>query len=513
MKTTNRFRRLCHWQLAASAAVFSMSLVPVFAKDHTMFGGTPLRNMVSEEKNPPTQWDVEKGTNIKWVGDLGSKSYAGPTVAEGVVYVGTNNEAQKDANVVGDRGVLMAFDEKSGKFLWQNVHNKLPTGRVNDWPGEGLCSTPLVENGKLYYASNRCEMVCLDVSAGVGDRPKEVWNVDMIKTLGVFPHNMTSASPCTFEDLVYVITANGVDDTHKNVVAPSAPSIVAFNKNTGKVVWHDNSPGDRVMHGSWGSPSIIQVNGQTQVLAPLGDGWIYAYEAKTGKIIWKCDLNKKHWVYPNGKKQDALACPVVVDNKLYIATGQDPEHGEGDGYILCIDVTKQGDISAELENPNAPKPQPGQELLGPVNAVGGNKGIPNPNSGVVWAFEEQDFNGDGKISNNEKMHRSTSTVAVYNGLVFAADFNGFLWCFDAKTGKVLWNHDGQSQIWGSPMVIDGKVYLGNQDGFLRIFEAAPKLNMIAEHDMQNSIFSTPVFANGVLYIMTMDKLYAIEEKK
>jgi len=486
-----------------------------FAKDHSMFGGTPGRNMVSDEKNPPTQWDVQKGINIKWTADLGSKSYAGPTVADGAVYVGTNNEAQRDPKEIGDRGVLMAFKEADGTFLWQKVHAKLPTGRVNDWPGEGICSTPLWENGKLYYASNRCEMVCLDVSAGGGPQPKEVWNVDMMKTLGVFPHNMTSGSPCTYEDLVYMVTANGVDDTHKNVVSPSAPSIVAFNKTTGKVIWHDNSPGDRVMHGSWSSPSLIQVNGQTQLLVPLGDGWLYSYEPKNGKIIWKCDLNKKEWVYPNGKKQDAIACPVVVDNRCYIATGQDPEHGEGDGFILCIDVTKTGDISAELENPNAaPKPQPGQELLAPAAAAGaGRKGVPNPNSGVIWTFEQHDADGDGRIVDSEKMHRSTSTVAVYNGMVFAADFNGFLWCFDAKTGKVHWNHNGESQIWGSPMLIDGKVYLGNQDGFLRIFEAGPKLNMIAQHDMGNSIFSTPVFANGVLYVMTMDKLYAIQEKK
>src|SRR5439155_6460924 len=107
---------------------------------------------------------------------------------------------------------------------------------------------------------------------------------------------------------------------------------------------------------------------------------------------------------------------------------------------------KTGDISAELDNPNAPKPQPGAQLLVPVAAAGGGKGIANPNSGIIWEFEEQDFDGDGRITEKERMHRSTSTVAVYNGLVFAADFNGFPWCIDAKTGKVLWNHYAESHI-------------------------------------------------------------------
>src|SRR6059058_3001461 len=89
------------------------------ADDWTMFGGTPIRNMVNNQKNPPTEWDVEKGTNIKWTAELGSKSYAGPVVAEGAVYIGTNNEGQKDPKEVGDRGVLMAFKESDGTFLWQ----------------------------------------------------------------------------------------------------------------------------------------------------------------------------------------------------------------------------------------------------------------------------------------------------------------------------------------------------------------------------------------------------------
>ncbi len=85
-------------------------------------------------------------------------------VANGHVYVGTNNGAgnlkRYPANV--DLGVLACFDEKDGKFLWQHSNEKLPTGRVHDWPLQGVCAAPLVEGERLWYVCNRGEVVCLD---------------------------------------------------------------------------------------------------------------------------------------------------------------------------------------------------------------------------------------------------------------------------------------------------------------------------------------------------------------
>src|ERR1700712_304454 len=116
--------------LAAAALVAS----DPSAGDWPMWGGTPDRNMVSSMKGIPTTWDVTKKTNVKWVASLGSQSYGNPVVAGGQVYVGTNNEAVRNAKEPGDRGVLMVFREADGEFLWQQANTKLPAGRANDWP-------------------------------------------------------------------------------------------------------------------------------------------------------------------------------------------------------------------------------------------------------------------------------------------------------------------------------------------------------------------------------------------
>ena len=115
--------------------------------DWPMWGGAPDRNMVSTMKGLPTAWDLKAKKNVKWVAELGSQTYGNPVVAGGTVFVGTNNEAPRDPNIKGDKGILMAFRESDGEFLWQAVHDKLAAGRANDWPFQGICSSPLVENG------------------------------------------------------------------------------------------------------------------------------------------------------------------------------------------------------------------------------------------------------------------------------------------------------------------------------------------------------------------------------
>ena len=142
--------------------------------DWPMWGGTPDRNMVSNMKGLPTTWDIKTKKNVKWVASLGSQSYGNVVVAGGQVYVGTNNEGMRDPKQAGDRGVLMCFRESDGEFLWQHTNEKLASGRVNDWPYQGVCSSPLVEGDRLYYVTNRCEVYCLDTQGfrdGKNDGP------------------------------------------------------------------------------------------------------------------------------------------------------------------------------------------------------------------------------------------------------------------------------------------------------------------------------------------------------
>ena len=132
---------------------FAVSITSA-AEEIALWGGTLSRNMVSDEKNIPASWDLGTGENIKWTAELGSQSYAGPLVIGGKVFVGTNNKALRNPKLTGDRGNIMAFRESDGKFLWQiDPHETHLRVGVNDWPLQGICSTPYVEGDRLYYVS------------------------------------------------------------------------------------------------------------------------------------------------------------------------------------------------------------------------------------------------------------------------------------------------------------------------------------------------------------------------
>ncbi|HVR75630.1 MAG TPA: hypothetical protein VMT52_14945, partial [Planctomycetota bacterium] len=265
--------------------------------DWPMWGGSPSRNMANLlEKGIPSFWDIRTGENIKWVAQLGSQAYGTPVVAGDKVFMGTNNQLARNPKVQDDKGVMMCFSASDGEFLWQAVHDKLATGRVNDWPEQGIASSPVVEGDRLYYVSNRAELVCADTEGfldGEDDGPFHdekyreaidadfVWVLDMIGELGVFPHNLANCSPLIAGDLVYVITSNGVDKDHITIPSPDAPSFIAVDKRTGKVVWKSAAPGKKILHSQWSAPSFSTADGRPQVIFPGGDGWLRSFEPLT----------------------------------------------------------------------------------------------------------------------------------------------------------------------------------------------------------------------------------------
>ncbi len=530
-------------------------------KEWAQWGGDSLRNNVPVGENLPTQWEVgdfdpETGKwdssaaeNIKWVNRLGSQSYGNAVVADGKVFIGTNNSGgwlERYPSDV-DLGCLIAFDQETGKFLWQHSSEKLKTGRVHDWPLQGICCAPLVEGKRLWFVTSRGEVRCLDTEGfydgenngpytsethPVEEEADVIWVFDMMGTLGVSQHNMCSCSVTSAGDILFVNTSNGLDESHINLPAPNAPSFMAMDKNTGEVLWTDKSPATNILHGQWSSPTYAELGGVPQVIFGGGDGWVYSFDPKGdgsggAKLLWKFDANPKtsKWILGGrGTRNNIIATPVVYDGLVYVAVGQDPEHGEGIGHLWCLDPTKRGDVSTELAfNAKDPSTPIAHKRIQAVDPEEGDFARANPNSAAVWQFSEQDQNDDGEIDFEETMHRSCGTVAIKDDVLYISDFSGLFHCLDAKTGKVLWHYDMLAQVWGSPLIADGKVYIGDEDGQVAIFRHSgdPKVAMkddggemvpyYGEVEMGNSVYSTPIISDNTLFIANRTHLFAIKK--
>lgn len=486
--------------------------------DWPMWGRTPDRNMIGEAKNLPVNVepgdyvtgtdDIDPSTteNVLWVAKLGSQAYGNVTVAGGKVFAGTNNESPRDPKQLGDRGVLMAFNEENGEFEWQLLIPKLGAGKVSDWEYVGLCSSPAVEGNKVYVVTNRGEAVCLDLNglANGNDGPFQdeanymsadgnpveltnghadiLWIYDMREELGVFPHNVSSCSPLVVDDLLYVSTSNGVDWSHNNIPAPFSPALVALNKTTGELVGEEASQvSERVLHASWSSPAYGDINGTPLIIWGGGDGICYGFEPKPVvgsegyeilNEVFRYDANPPEYRMKEGKPikyatypgpSEIISTVVVHDNKAFALIGQDPEHGDGVGMLSAIDASMKGDITGK----------------------------------AIWTYKD--------------IGRTVSTPSIYNGMIFVAEYDGDIHCLDLDTGKVNWVHATDSRIWGSTLVADGKVYLPNEDGQLVVLAATKEKEELATVEFFTPIYSSPVVAKDVLYVATQTHLYALKK--
>lgn len=425
----------------------------------------------------PSNWDVATGDNVKWVVELGSYSYGGPVVADGRIFVGTNNESPRDPSVVGDRGVLMAFREEDGSFLWQATHEKLALEL--DYPEQGVCSTPRVEGDRLYYVSNRGELVCLDTEGfrdGENDGPFDdearvdetsadvVWRFDFRQVLEVVPHYMSASTPVLDGDLVFALTSNGVDEAG-HVPAPVAPSFIAVDKSSGTLIWADSSPRD-LIDGQWSSPVVLHRDGRSQVLFGGGDGRLYAFEPQTGLALWSFDGNAAARLDGRNPRDfnAFVATPVVAGDRVFIGMGRDPEVGSAAGSLWALESSHRGELDEEA---------------------------------IVWKLGGEDFG------------RTIATVTIDGDLLYATDLNGFVVALNASTGAVHWRYDAFAPIWASPALIDGRLFVADTDGDVAVFESGPQMRLLAENEMGSPVYRRPVASNGTLFVMTTDRLFAL----
>jgi outer membrane protein assembly factor BamB len=428
------------------------------------------------------------------------------------VLIGTNNDKPRDPRHRGDRAVLLCLDESDGTLVWQLVIPKISEDLGDpflDWKGVGFASPPTVEGDRVYTLTNRGEVVCLDLKGMAdgndgpftdegrhltprGGKPippaandaDVLWVCDLVKELGVRTHDQVQGSVLIHGDVLYVNSCNGVDGSHRKIPSPDAPSLVALDKRTGRVIACDDLHlGPTTFHVNWCSPSLGELAGKPTLffgggdgicygLQPLGDVGAASDNPPVAKLtnVWKFDPDPTsakqnvHRFVGNRRESPSviLGMPVVVNGRMYLTSGGDPWWGKMRGMLKCLKLDGAGDVTASAE---------------------------------VWSYP---------------LPRETcSTPAVHDGLVYVTDVGGTVHCVDAESGKPQWTHKCVGEFWASPLVADGKVYAGTRRGQFVTFAAGREKKVLSTVKLEIAINGTAVAANGVVYVPTMTKLYAV----
>ena len=526
---------------SASLVVFSCLAAAAVAPaaDWPEWGGGPRRNMVSAERGLPDDFhpgrkkrdrlgfDQATARNVRFIVRLGTENYSAPVVADGRLYVGTNDEDLDDPRFTPTRGgVLLCLEETSGDLLWRLVVPRLEIDRSKvsedfDDMNLGICSTAAVDGDRVYIVTNRCEVLCLDATGmadgndgpftaeasfsvpegrppvEIGGRDADiVWRFDMLRDLPVFPHDATNCSVLVVGDHLYVGTGNGVSDG--KVVLPTAPSLVVLDKRTGRLLARDDGTiSADVFHGQWSSPALAATPSGPLVIYAAGDGFCHAFaplptrgagdQVAVLDRVWKCDCNPPgyreqggekidYWALVNGtagkeldgdgmlvSPSELIGTPVVVGDRIYVAIGQDPVHGPGRGALSCLEVDGRGDVTA---------------------------------TAVRWR--------------TTAIGRSLSTVSVADGLVYCAEYSGKVHCLDADTGSLVWMHDTREEIWSSTLVADGKVFIGTRKSLV-VLAAGRERKVLTEIRLGTPVWSVPCAANGTLFVASQKNLWAVAQ--
>jgi outer membrane protein assembly factor BamB len=423
---------------------------------------------------------AQESLQVLWKTRIGSMSST-PTVVGNAILVGSRYRVESAAGKVSDGGALLCFERKTGELLWEQRHARLPD-RIHDMPGEGITGSPVVDKGRLFYVTNRWELICCRFDPDAPKAAPVLWKRDL--AADGFPRAAGDSfyslpTPLVVGDLVIASTGNGTMFGYTSlggpfVPKPKAPSIVACEIQTGKVAWSANVTGDDLMYGQWSSPALWHTGKEPRIVFPAGDGKMHMLDTAC-KLLWSVDLNyaeATRWTEKTlGTRSFAVNAPTIRGSRAYVAITQDMEtYLQGTNAICAVDL--------DDKTPDAER--------------------------VVWRFRKRQMHGIfGKLLVDE------------SDRVFALAHDGELLCIDAKSGRELGSRKlGEFERFGTPTLIGGKLVVGVEE-VLSTLTHEPKMTKLRDDVVDDDggtlgeILGAPRFESGVLYVVTRRHLMAI----
>lgn len=423
------------------------------AENWEQFRGTQAGG-VSIHSTLPTQWDVESGQNILWETEIPGLAHASPIIWEDNIFIATavsSNNAELKVGLYGDIGAaddnesqqwrLLAVDKNNGEIIWNTLaHEGIPRS-VRHTKATHCNSTPAT-NGEFIVAAFGSEgLYCFDMK-GEQQWYKDLGDLDA----GFFKVPSAqwgyASSPVIHDGKVIVLA-----DVQKSSF------LACFDIKTGDEIWKT----EREDVPTWGSPTVVNVENQTQILV---NGWHHtgAYDFVTGEEIWKLD----------GGGDIPTPTPIVAHGFAYFTSA----HGN---YrpIRAVRLSARGDITPE--------------------------NIEDINEHIAWV--------------HPKMGNYMQTPIVVGDYIYACYDNGVLSCIDAITGEVQYRERLKGGGYTSSAVSDGKhLYFAGETGTVIVVPADSKFSVVAENELGGNCLATPAVSGDVIFFRTQHQLVAVGKK-
>jgi outer membrane protein assembly factor BamB len=378
----------------------------------------------AEAKNLPVTFGETE--NVAWKTPIHDKGHSSPVVWGKQIWLTTATED-------GSRMFAVGVDLATGKV----VHNK-QVFYLNKpqycHPFNSYASpTPVIEEGRVYVHFGAHGTAAVDTANG-----NILWKRQDLKC---DHHRGPGSSPILFENLL-ILTFDGFDVQY----------LVALDKNTGDTVWKtdrdiDYGTDDGDAKKAYGTPRVIVVNGQLQLISPSA-GATLAYDPRTGKEIWR--------VQSGG--MNASARPLWAHGMIYATTAA------GGWQLFAVRPDGQGNITQSNFGWKQPKTVP-----------------------------------------------TRSSPIMVDDLIYMVNDQGIFSCVEAKTGKQVWSRRVGGNYTASPVYADGKLYFFSQEGECPVLAPGREFTLLAKNKLDEGCMASPAVVDNALLVRTRTDLYRIEK--
>jgi len=292
---------------------------------------------------------------------------------------------------------------------------------------------------------------------------KLLWQRSVGEEFAAFTtHGGRTMSPLVDGDLVIVSSPVSNWGTQAN----RSHRFIALDKRTGEIVWV-STPGGRPYDTAYAAPLIATINGTRLLIAGIGDGAFHAIKPQTGQRVWSFVASKR-----------AINTGVVVKgNSVIVSHGDENLDTSELGMIGAIDGSQTGDIKT-----------------------------------TQWSVKGSQFGFSSPVIDGDR--------------VYEIDNDSKLKAFDIATGRALWKLDLGTLQKAPPVLADGKIYVGTENG--RFFIVRPhadraevlsqvelplsKDSALQEEGTPEPVLGGAAISHGRIFFMSSDAVYALGPK-